>query len=163
MMLSVLLAETIRSHPGPEWAAEVAEAFTGMEPLPWLGASEAAEALRRIGVRKALRSLYRLVEKLRLQPGVRVVLLMDIRGNYWPPDAVPPGPPAARLTIRRGSRIEFLVEPAGRNRAHSVPVPPRHSRDLYGIKEEKSGGSAAAGRGKSDEGGKGHAVSRDLC
>ena len=78
---SLALGSALLAELPPEDAAEVAEAFTGEWPEPWLSASELAGELRRCGIHRGKRFFYRLAKRAR-DAGESVTVRLNSKGQW---------------------------------------------------------------------------------
>ena len=86
-------------------AAELAHAVTGTNPDDWLTAREAHAEVRRLGVRRSRRWLYRLAKKFH---GASGEVFVDARGEWGAPEQVKN--PVATVKVMPCSPPRFRVE-----------------------------------------------------
>jgi hypothetical protein len=105
----LLYAKLLSVGLTPGKAAEIAQTVAGVRPNDLLTAREAHNELRRMGIRKSRRFLYRLGRKFAAseQPGE---IWLDVRGNWGGRGQVRNA--AAVLVVEGGSTPRFSFMPA---------------------------------------------------
>lgn len=86
-------------------AFEVAEAVTGIKPENWLASSEAEEELRRLGITRHPRFLYRLADKARLAPDRTITAMLNSAGNWVNENGT------FAITVRCDKSIKYFIQP----------------------------------------------------
>jgi len=104
-----LFAVLISGKMDPTKAAEFVQAVAGVKPSEWLTVSEAHAELRRMGIRKSRRFLYRLGRKLASASGPAEIWL-DAHGNWGGRGQVSNA--VAVLVVKGGSTPRFRFLPA---------------------------------------------------